>query len=177
MKMQKAFPMERLVPHHYILMKASDEGHHPLFILFPQPDVTCWGFDQLGVSLSSLDMSQWHWLCRVFSLQGGKKMLKPYFTEMFCELHMQPAHSHLLPDGQDMFPSGMGNCLTLTVRMGLDPTLCSKAQKQSVEILEEEWKVSCALRSWKKRRFGALHLESHILSKTVCYFYHPEWSL
>lgn len=50
----------------------------------------------------------------VFFLQGGKKMPKlRYFTEILSELHMLPAHGHLLPDGQDTFPSGMGNWLIL----------------------------------------------------------------
>lgn len=43
---------------------------------------------------------------------------------------------------------------THRVGMGLDPTLCSRVQKQSVQILEEELHVSCALRSWKKGDFG-----------------------
>jgi len=121
------------------------------------------------------------------SLQGRKKkVLKPcYFTEKFCELRMLPAHSHLLPDGQDTFPSGMRNWLifvifffpsTHRVGMGLDPTLCSGVRKQRVQTLEEDFNVSCALRSWRKR-FGALRWENYILSKAVSSFCHPEWSL
>lgn len=121
-----------------------------------------------------------------FLLQGGKKMPKlRCFTEILSELRMLPAHGHLLPDGQGVFPSGMENWLILwffpsiyRVRMGLDPTLCSRAQKQNVQILEGELKASSALRGWKEKKiFWALHQESHILSKSICYFYHPEWNL
>lgn len=75
-----------------------DGRHHPFSILSPAP-----GY--LPVQ---------HRLCgdAIIPEKKKKKLKSRYFTEIFSELHMLPAHSHLLPDGQDTFPAGMGNCLT-----------------------------------------------------------------